>query len=258
MLLVSIIVLISLFTALTAFAAAGDLDTSFNSPDGYAILDLGYTSFANEVAIQEDGKIVVVEHRAGSTYIYDILVARFLVAITETATIASDDYDNLSDLSIYNHGSSSCDFTVTKYPVPPGGMPADPGEMPMQWDVASTCSTIYVDLDFRYTEDELYYGNNVTEANLVAFKNTGGDTWTNQCGTYSCEQYVDDNIFIIYNVTSLSSWTIGDPTSSGNTAPTSVEVKSVRGSASTQPGMVVALVGISGGILSLVYRKRRS
>ncbi len=60
LILVSIIVLFSLLIAISAYAAPGDLDTDFNTPNGYSTLDLGYPDGAYAVAIQEDGKIVAV------------------------------------------------------------------------------------------------------------------------------------------------------------------------------------------------------
>lgn len=246
---------------LVRFNPDGSLDTGdfgFGSGTGKVVTKFsGELANGESVAIQpKDGKIVVVGQRAGSSWIYDVLVARFLVAASETATIANEDFDTLVDVDIYNHSGQSCDFTVTKYPVPPGGIPADPGEMPVQWDVASTCTTVNVDLDFRYTEDELYYGNNVTESNLTAFKNTSGDTWTDQCSTFACMSNADDNIFSVSGVTSLSSWTLGDPTSTGNTDPTSVNVTSVKGTSLALTGMLVALVGICLGFAALIVRKK--
>ena len=43
-----------------AHAAPGDLDTTFNPPNGFVIYDSGSRDYGNAVAIQSDGKLVVV------------------------------------------------------------------------------------------------------------------------------------------------------------------------------------------------------
>jgi len=56
-----------------AYAAPGDLDTSFNPPNGFVRYDSGNPDYVSGVAFQPDGKIVVADS-AGS----DIIVVRFL------------------------------------------------------------------------------------------------------------------------------------------------------------------------------------
>lgn len=52
---------ILLLTALSlVYAAPGQLDTRFNSPNGFAVYDSGFSDGMESIALQEDGKIVVV------------------------------------------------------------------------------------------------------------------------------------------------------------------------------------------------------
>jgi uncharacterized delta-60 repeat protein len=227
------------------------------STDGKLTEDLGSDiTAAFGVAIQpKDGKIVVAGGRSDGTYT-KLMVARFLVAASETQTIADGDSDTMVDVDIYNDSGSSCDFTVVKNPVPPGDAPANKGEMPVQWKVSSTCSPVNVDLVFHYTDDELANANSVTEVNLISYKYIGG--WVNQCSTHTCVVDAGANTVTIQGVTSLSDWTLGDPTTSGNSDPTSVTLKSVSGNAMAKAGMFIAVVGICAGGLALVWRRRRN
>jgi hypothetical protein len=62
-----------------AQAAPGDLDLTF-SGDGKQRTDFGNTDFANGVAIQGDGKIVVVGHGLGSDQLQDFALTRYLAS----------------------------------------------------------------------------------------------------------------------------------------------------------------------------------
>ncbi len=238
------------------YTYGGVLDTSdFGGGNGYISTSLSSPATyagALAVAIQPaDGKIVTVGYRTST--VQDVAIARFLVASSATQAISNGSSATLKNVTITNNSGNSCSFTVTKYPVPPGGTQATIGEMPVQWDISSPCSTLNVNLAFSYTDDELANGGSIIEANLLAYKFSGG--WINQCSVYSCSVNTSANTLTVSNVTSLSTWTLGDPTDG---SPTSVDLKSVRGVSAPQTGMVVALVGIGIGIFGLIIFKRRS
>jgi len=58
------------------YAAPGELDTTFNPPNGFVTYDSGDDNWGDAVAIQSDGKIVVVGGSHNGTD-YDILVLRY-------------------------------------------------------------------------------------------------------------------------------------------------------------------------------------
>lgn len=66
--------LVSLVTTMIASAAPGDLDTTFNNPDGVVISGNGGFERANAMAVQSDGKIVVVGDQSFSG---DFVVMRY-------------------------------------------------------------------------------------------------------------------------------------------------------------------------------------
>jgi len=202
--------------ALARYTSAGVLDTSFDS-DGMVTTDFGAEDHGLGIAIQRDGKIVA----AGLTAVADFALARYEVTSSSTQAINNGGGSaTLEGVTITNNSSNTCSFTVIKNPVPPGGAPLDPGEMPIQWHISSdgNCGSLNVNLSFSYTDTELANGNNITESNLVAFENTGPTSWSNRGGTVD----TGANKVTVTGVTSLSSWTIGDPTSSGNNNPTVV------------------------------------
>jgi uncharacterized delta-60 repeat protein len=196
--------------ALARYNSDGNLDNSFDT-DGKVTTDFNSDNDCGyAVAIQTDGKIVVAGESDNSSG-YDFGLARYNVSETGIESVSNGSTSNtLPGIAITNNSGSTCEFTVEKYPVLPGGAPADEGEMPVQWDITSTCSTLNVDLVFSYTDAELANGNNVMEANLVTFKHTGGGSWSNQGGTVD----TGANTVTLTGVTSLSDWTIGDSSSS--------------------------------------------
>ena len=87
--------ILSLAVVTGAHAAPGDLDTSF-SGDGRIVETALSSSFANAIAIQADGKIVVVGSLGG-----DFLVARYNVNGTRDTTFSGD------GIVVTDFGSSS-------------------------------------------------------------------------------------------------------------------------------------------------------
>src|SRR5688572_8050656 len=69
---------VSMLAFTIALAAPGDLDTTF-SGDGKVITDIsgGMEDVVNEIALQADGKIVVVGWRNDPVRVNDIAVARY-------------------------------------------------------------------------------------------------------------------------------------------------------------------------------------
>ena len=176
---------------------------------------------AAAIAIQSDGKIVV----AGVAYNGsndDFALARYQVASTSSQTIADNASATLEGVTITNHSGTSCTLTVTKYPVPPGGAPATTGEMPVIWQLTTTCSTYNYDLVFSYTDTELLFGNSVTEASLRAYRapDTGGG-FTLVGGTVNTTA----NTVTVTGVTQLSWWTLS---SSAPTAVTLADFSAVQ------------------------------
>jgi len=202
--------------ALARYTSAGALDASFDS-DGKVTTDFGAEDHGLGIAIQRDGKIVAV----GLTAVADFAMVRYEVTSSSTQSINNGGSSaTLEGVTITNNSTNTCSFTVIKNPVPPGGAPVDPGEMPIQWHISSDgyCGSLNVNLAFSYTDTELANGNNITESNLVSFENTGPTSWTNRGGTVD----TGTNKVTVTGVTSLSSWTIGDPSTSGNDNPTAI------------------------------------
>jgi ubiquitin len=156
---------------------------------------------------------------------------------------------NLSASFDAGHTCSSATVTATRIEKFPGDS-GDPGELPVYWTISNDCSGEYsMQLTFCYTADELEGGVGVTEANLVAFKNTGGVTWTNQGGLAD----VNAHCVTLDGVTSLSNWTAADPS---NGAPTAITLRSLSAQALT-PGIGFALIVLGSLIaLGLFYRAR--
>lgn len=108
---------IFLFLALTSaiFALPGDLDTTFGVSGGYVVSDFlaaQVNEVANDVAVQTDGKIVVVGSRFAAVNNVDYLVARYNADGTLDTTFSGDgifllnnsNSDNLNAVAIQTDG----------------------------------------------------------------------------------------------------------------------------------------------------------
>jgi hypothetical protein len=62
---ITVAMLVSLLTGV-AYAAPGDLDTSYGLGTGVSRPDFGGNEFGNAVALQPDGKIVVIARAPGA------------------------------------------------------------------------------------------------------------------------------------------------------------------------------------------------
>lgn len=131
------------------------------------------------------------------------------------------------------------------------GLTSNPGEMPMYWTITNDCADEYsMDLTLCYTNDELAQSNNVTESNLVIFKNTGGATWMNQGGIVD----TDANCVTLSGVTSVSNWTLGDPTSGD---PTAVSLRSLSAAGVSHDWSMIFLSMVTLAIASGLFLRRR-
>ncbi len=84
---------IFLISASTIFALPGDLDTTFGVSGGYVVSDFLAAQVdegANDVAVQTDGKIVVVGSRYAAVNNYDYLAARYNADGTLDTTFSGD------------------------------------------------------------------------------------------------------------------------------------------------------------------------
>jgi hypothetical protein len=211
-------------------------------------------------------------HHHLATYL-KLLVSAILIALVSVETVhaatttSSQSISNgggsatLEDVTIVNNSSNTCTFTVSKYSVPPGGAPPDPGEMPLQWNITSdgNCGMLNINLIFSYTDLELANGNNVSENQLKAFRNTGGVTWVPQNST--CD--TNANTVTVTGMTSLSNWTLGDAVTSGNSYPSPITLQSTRAHSSVEGFYAVLLAGVGilliGGLsIFWQYYKRRT
>jgi hypothetical protein len=161
----------------------------------------------------------------------------------------------LQDVTITNNSENTCEFTVTKSTVPPGGTPADPGEVPLQWDITSSgCGDLHANLRFHYTDDELNAGNSVYESGLRAFRYDDPGLWVDQC-TGSCVYPSDDEVRVD-GVTQLGDWTIAD-LGDGYPGPTAVTVRGpARAVGLDESGLVLGLSVLTGMGLILGWRLR--
>ena len=189
----------------------GSLDTGFGN-QGVITETLSSGLLWTSVVIQpEDGKILAAGIKA-TTEAFLTTLARYEVAQTTTETIANlatSSSPTPTELAITNQSGQSCTFTTTRHPVPPGGAPADPGEMPMYWQLTSDCDPLTADLRFNYTDVELLYSNTVTETDLQAFQSVSGTHWVNQCALYTCTLDLINNSLLIEDVTVLGYWALG-------------------------------------------------
>jgi len=247
--------------------SSGSLDTSFSS-DGQVTTGFGGNfEYAYGNIIQTDGKYVVVGTTDASGY--DFAVARYLTGSTTvsgqagvgtggTAIIGSTNV-----MAKFNTGyaCTSGVVTVTKALNYPGGS-SNPGEMPMYWNISNDCgaSAYSMDLSLCYTDGELANGNSVTEANLKLYR-WSGSAWVQQVGTVDTAL----NCVTMSGVTSLSSWTLGDPTTGGPTGgPTAVTLSSFSASAEAETqqtlwvlGALGLVAGLGGGALMWTRRARQ-
>lgn len=194
----------------------GTLDTTFGGNGVVTSLPaLGVMSppigFGVEVQ-RQDGKLVIggavdgdpsptsIDEDYGlERYLNDLEVT--VSGVTNGQTVGAGS----TNVSITLNSGGPCDFTVIKHPIPPGGAPADPGELPVYWTVTTTCTTYNIDLVFSYTDVELLYGNNVAEARLVAFRKfINAFQWISQGGTVNTTA----NTVSVANVTTLSDWAL--------------------------------------------------
>jgi uncharacterized delta-60 repeat protein len=193
--------------ALARYNYNGSLDTGFDG-DGKVTTHFGIgTDHAEAMAIQSDGKIVAAG-AADTGYDTDFALARYQVASTSSQAIANGGSATLEDVTITNNSGGSCTLTVTKIPVPPGGRPADNGEMPIHWQINTDCLTYNFDLVFHYTDTELLFGASVTEANLSAYRSpTGND---NDYALVGGAVNPGANTVTVAGVTQLSWWALAD------------------------------------------------
>ncbi len=116
-------------------------------------------------------------------------------------TIADGASATLEGVTITNHSGAPCNLTVTRHPIPPGGAPADLGELPVLWQLATACPSYTFDLVFSYTDTELLFGDNVSEARFQAYRAPGMN------GPFSPVDSVvdtDANTITVTGVTQLS------------------------------------------------------
>ncbi len=219
-------------TIVTRYNADGSLDTSFGS--GGTVFNAFSSSrdWVSAVALQTNGKIVAAgEAHTGSNE--DFILTRYEVAAISSATIADGSSATLQNVTITNRSGTACTFTTTKYPVPPGGAPADEGELPIHWDLSTDCTTYNFDLVFGYTDVELANGKNVVEGDLRAYRSTDG-IYTLVTSTVN----TGANAVTALGVTQLSRWALA------SNMPLAVDLASFTATA-TGDGVVLAWETVS-------------
>jgi hypothetical protein len=144
---------------------------------------------------------------------------------------------------------TQANVSVTKYYGFPG-LASNIGEMPIYWHINSDCSGEYrMILKLCYTDSELAQSNNVTEDNLVMFRNTGGATWTNQGGVVN----TSENCVTLSNVSALGYWTLGDPTVGG---PSAIKLIFIKASSDMQSWRIILLLaGVLAGAAWWIFHK---
>jgi hypothetical protein len=128
------------------------------------------------------------------------------VPATSSATIGDGATTTLQNVAITNNSGAACNLIVTRYPVPPGGLPADSGEAGVHWQISTDCATYNFDLVFNYTDVDLARSNGITEANLAAYRSTDGNSYSQVGGTVNTSA----NTVTVSGVTQLSWWTLGN------------------------------------------------
>jgi uncharacterized delta-60 repeat protein len=193
--------------ALARYNSEGTLDVSFGNGGQVTTSFESGSAVANALAIQSDGRIVAAGS-ARADGLPHFTLARYQVASTSSQSIADGASATLEGVSITNHSGAPCDLTVTRHPIPPGGAPADLGELPVLWQLATTCPSYNFDMRFSYTDTELLFGNNVTEADLQAYRASAMN------GPYSPAASIVDtnaNTVAVIGVTQLSWWGLISP-----------------------------------------------
>ncbi len=188
--------------ALARYNSDGTLDVSFGNGGKVTTSFESGPAVANALALQSDGRIVAAGYGPASGLSHFTL-ARYQVASTGSQTIADGASATLEGVLITNHSGAPCDLTVARHPIPPGGAPADLGELPVLWQLATTCPSYNFDLVLSYTDTELLFGNNVIEADLHASRAPAMN------GLYSPVASVVDtnaNTVTVTGVTQLSWW----------------------------------------------------
>ncbi|MCA9978279.1 MAG: hypothetical protein KC413_21110, partial [Anaerolineales bacterium] len=149
-------------------------------------------------------------------------------------------------------GNVPGNVTITRTNQPPGGGVPETGEMPFYVTITpDTDSGLDVDLTLCYTDWEVAQGGSVVEAGLQLFRYTGaGGVWS-PVGADVVDTV--NNCVTKYNVTQLSSWTLG------NLAPTAVSLESMSGGLhETAVSYLVALAAsLLGGFTLLLLRRRQ-
>ncbi len=201
--------------ALARYNSNGSLDTSFDTDGKLSTVIGNGNDYVRAMRLQSDGKIVVAGYANTGTN-DDFTLARYQVASTSSQTIAHNASSMLEGVTVTNHSGASCTLTITKYPVPPGGTPADSGEMPVHWRLTTDCTSYNFDLVFSYNDTEALFGNNVNEANLQAYRSTNGNDYSLVGGTVNTTA----NTVTVTGVTQLSWWALG------SNAPLAVDIAS--------------------------------
>jgi uncharacterized delta-60 repeat protein len=188
--------------ALARYNSDGMLDDEFGNGGKVTTYFESGRAAANAVAIQSDGQIVAAGS-ARADGLPHFTLARYQVASTSSQSIADGASATLEGVSITNHSGAPCDLTVTRHPIPPGGAPADRGELPVLWQLATTCPSYTFDLRFSYSDTELLFGNNVTEAGLQASR---APTMNGPYSPMASVVDIDANTITVAGVTQLSWW----------------------------------------------------
>ena len=165
------------------------------------------------------------------TFPLDLLLGFWLTEpVTARDVPAGRSIRSLPRLQIVNDSGQTCDFSATWRNVSPGGTRLGLGEMPYQWDLASTCSEpLRIELIFHYTASDLRRSNAVVQSDLKAYQFVNG-VWVNQCGVYACTNVEDAGSFKVSGVASLGTWTLAssppttDPITGLNAASSSPTV----------------------------------
>lgn len=128
------------------------------------------------------------------------------VPATSSATIANGATTMLQNVAITNNSGAACNLTVTRYPVPPGGLPADNGEAGVHWQISTDCTSYDFNLVFNYTDVDLGHGNSVNEATLQAYRSANGNDFSLVGGPVNTTA----NTVTVTGVTQLSWWALGN------------------------------------------------
>ncbi len=194
--------------ALARYNADGSLDTSFGSGGTVITAISSNRDQAHALALQSDGKIVAAGQAQAGGSNEDFALARYEVAATSSAALASGNSATLQNVTITNRSDTTCTLTATKYPVPPGGTPGDNGELPIHWTLSTDCATYNFDLVFDYTDVELANGKSMVEGDLRAYRSTNGNAYA----LVSSAVNTGANTVTVLGVTQLSSWALGSNT----------------------------------------------